>query len=93
MRPPMSLFDDLEHQQLENSVNALADDSVNDFRVLVEKIQREQRRNDVQSQRIKALTALCEKLVVALLEKQVLGAEQISSELVALKQASAPKKV
>jgi len=89
----MGLFDDLEHQQLENSVNALADDSVNDFRVLVEKIQREQRRNDVQSQRIKALTALCEKLVVALLEKQVLGAEQISSELVALKQASAPKKV
>jgi hypothetical protein len=74
--------------KLQQDVNGLADEGVEDFRRLMEKIEVERQRNDRQSARIKALTALCEKLVDLLTASGAVPATEIALALAELRNVS-----
>ena len=80
-------------RDLENQVERAADESVEDFKTLIDKVRREEKRNDVQSQRIKALSAVVEQLAMQLLAKGVLRGDDLAGVLEELKKANAPVKL
>ena len=76
-------------QDLENEAQA----GVDSFKTLADRLDVERKRNDVQAARIKALTALCEKLVERLTASGAVPAADLARELADVRKASEPVKL
>jgi hypothetical protein len=89
----MAGWNDFQQNSRLNQLESEADSSVDSFRTLADKLEREKKRNDTQSARIKALNATVETLCTKLLERRVLTGDDLAADLAALREAMKPVKV
>jgi hypothetical protein len=76
----------------DQEISTLREDAVDDFRRLTELVDVERKRNDLQFARIKALSALCEKLIERLIASGTVQAHELANELSELREVSKPVK-
>lgn len=89
----MGIIRDGRQDERIDELEAENNDAIDSFATVANALHKERKRNDVQSARIKALTALCEKLVDRLTANGTVPAVDIALELAELRKASAPVKV
>ena len=89
----MGIIRDGQQDERIRELEGDANSTVDSLATFADALAKERKRNDVQSERIKALTTLCEKLVDRLTASGAVPATEIALELAELRRASAPRKL
>src|SRR5829696_3352973 len=83
-------MNDFQQNAAINDLRIEAEGSLDSFKTIADRLERERNRNNVQAARIKALTVLCENLVDRLTVSGAVKADELANELAGLREASEP---